>query len=199
MAMRKKIYRRIAAGGFSAFEYVRLYQGPDHLLEVYSFGYTETYRRFFFGDIQAFTIQMTTWGKIGNIVLSLTGGLLTLLVLASGGGALGGVLVGGPFALILLVNLMLGPTCATYIQTAVQRQRLRGLNRVRTVRRLLARLATQIQAAQGAVAREELLRQLRDARVHPSVRNPAAPQTAVEAPPVIDAPPVIQNPGEAAS
>jgi len=199
MAMGKKIYRRIAAGGFSAFEYVRLYQGPDHLLEVYSFGYTETYRRFFFGDIQAFTIQMTPWAKVGNIVLSLTGGFLTLLVLASGGGALGGALVGGPFAFILLVNLILGPTCATHIQTAVQLQRLRGINRVRTVRRLLARLATEIEAAQGVVTREELLRQLCDARVHPMAREPAAPQTALPAPPVIDAPPVIQNPGGAAS
>src|ERR1051325_12047208 len=149
MARAKKIYRRIGSGGFSAFDYVRLYQGPDHLLEVHSAGYAESYRRFFFTDIQSFAIEKTIWGRMGTIVLSFVGGFFLLVVLVSGGGVLAGGIIGGFFGLFLILNTLLGPTCAMYVQTAVQRQRLRAVMRVRTARRLFKRGGAEIRGAQG--------------------------------------------------
>src|ERR1051325_4684303 len=182
MARAKKIYRRIGSGGFSAFDYVRLYQGPDHLLEVHSAGYAESYRRFFFTDIQSFAIEKTIWGRMGTIVLSFVGGFFLLVVLVSGGGVLAGSIIGGFFGLFLLANTLLGPTCAMYVQTAVQRQRLRAVMRVRTAHRLLNRAASEVRAAQGGSTEEEILSLLRQAR-----QRPLTHATPMDAPPVISA------------
>ena len=189
MARSPKTYRRIGSAGFSAMEYIRLYQAPDHLLEVYSSGYTETYRRYFFQDIQAIFIEKTRWGKIANVVVGLCGLFFLMLALLNGAGWVASGIIGGFFGLFLLINSIAGPTCAVFIQTAVQRQRLRPVTRLRTARRLLKRITPFIEQAQGTLSREELLGRLRGARLMPATEAPVTSAAApVEAPPVIDAP-----------
>jgi hypothetical protein len=189
MARSPKTYRRIGAAGFSAMEYIRLYQAADHLLEVYSSGYTETYRRYFFQDIQAIFIEKTRWGNIASVVVSLTGLFFLMLALLNGAGWVAVGIIGGFFGLFLLINLIAGPTCAVFIQTAVQRQRLRPVTRLRTARRLLKRITPFIEQAQGTLSREELLDHLRGTRLMPvTAATVTSASVPVEAPPVIDAP-----------
>ena len=48
-----------------------LWLGPDHIMSVRSNGYMETYKRFYFRDIQAVVIQTTSARTIWNIVMVL--------------------------------------------------------------------------------------------------------------------------------
>src|SRR5947208_2826726 len=63
--MNDVVYQKIPGRGMRRAGWVLttgkccLWLAPDHLLAVETSGYTENYRRFFFRDIQAFTIQRT--------------------------------------------------------------------------------------------------------------------------------------------
>ena len=48
-----------------------VWMARDHLLLVSRTGYTETYKRFYFRDIQAVIIRKTATAFVGNIVLSI--------------------------------------------------------------------------------------------------------------------------------
>jgi len=129
---------------------VRLYLGPEHLLQVTSNGYSETYKRFFFQDIQVISLHKTVAGTIGNVVwASLTVTFALLAALAGGGGAVVLGMIAAVWAALLILNFEAGPTCACYIQTAVQQQRLYSLNRVKRARRVIDLLKPLIGAAQG--------------------------------------------------
>ena len=52
-------YQKLPGRGVGFTGYSRLFVGPDHLLLVWSTGYSEHYRRFFFRDIQAFLVART--------------------------------------------------------------------------------------------------------------------------------------------
>jgi len=180
MAKTQKIYKRLPGRGLAAMQNVRLYRGPDHLLQLSSTGFSEAYKRFYFRDVQAITIQKTHAGKFVN-------GFWALLVFIfglsasgmSGGAAIAMWIIAGFFGLCLLGNTIAGPTCACYIRSAVQTERLTPVNRIRTARRLLKRIRPFIDEQQGAVAREDLL--VRMAGAKPTPTNP------VDAPPVISA------------
>src|SRR5690349_19709098 len=124
-------YRRLPGTGSGAFEQVRLYLGPDHLLLVSSSGYTESYKRFYFRDIQAITVRASARGKVWNGIW----GLLTLsaaaIALQVGGVAFVVWLsIAGIFFLLLAIHFSYGPTCICHIQTAVQTRPLPSLNRL---------------------------------------------------------------------
>jgi hypothetical protein len=169
--MAEKQYRRLTwarrrQSGFVAFTYIRssLWLGEDHLLGIDSNGYSESYKRFYFQDIQAVTIRLTRRRQIWNWVL----GLPTILCVAgwgydlllggspSLGGIITGLLVTLFFALPLLINNFLGPTCACQLRTAVQTEDLPSLCRLRKTRRILDRLRPLIAQAQGQLAPEEI-------------------------------------------
>jgi hypothetical protein len=168
-----------------------LWLGSDHLLSIRSAGFQERYKRFYFRDIQALTIRNTRRRLVWNAVL----GCLTALALAVvlyatasnkyplAGGLSSLVLV---FGIPLLVNNLLGPTCACQIRTAVQTEDLPSLNRIRKTRRVLDRIRPLIAEAQGLLTPEEVaanLQQLAAANA-PDV----APTSSTPDP---DAPPVI--------
>jgi hypothetical protein len=162
----QRLTRSGSRGGFVVVFRSRgsLWLGPDHLLSVETNGYTETYKRFYFRDIQAILIQQTKsylWGNIVCGLLSLPFLIITLLAVmvapknASGwdGGTIGGVVflgcIAGLFLLILVLNLFHGRTCKVFIRTAVQIEQLPSLNRVRKAGRVLSKIRPLIAAAQG--------------------------------------------------
>lgn len=133
-----------------------LWLGPDHLLVVDTNGYTETYKRFYFRDIQSFTFALSKNRLVWNWVL----GVLTAISIMSwaayfpsnGVGITSALLAFfniAIFALPLLINNLLGPTCTCHIRTAVQTEELCPLNRLGRVRRVLDRVRPLILAAQG--------------------------------------------------
>ena len=132
-----------------------LWLGDDHLLCVDNNGYSESYKRFYFRDIQAITIRETNRRNIWNAILLLPTvicivGLLICLLPSPN---VGGVIVWTIFALLFgvpfLVNNLRGPTCACQLRTAVQVEDLPSLCRVRQTRKVLAKIRPLITAAQG--------------------------------------------------
>jgi len=169
---RRLTWARRRRSGFVAFTHTRssLWLGDDHLLGIDSNGYTESYKRFYFRDIQAVTIRLTQRRLIWNWLL----GVPTLICLAgwgydlslglgaSPGGLIAGVLVTPVFAIPLLINNLRGPTCACQFRTAVQTEDLPSLSRLPQARRILDRLHPLIAQAQGQVAPEEIGARLRE-------------------------------------
>jgi len=122
MAASKSIYRRLEGTGTTWTQYVRLYVAPDHLLQCASTGYSETYKRFYFRDIQAILIR-----KSGLWVFWLLFWLLPAMACAlvaffvpDPSAAIALWIITGALLLPLLVNILLGPTCSCHIRTAVQ-------------------------------------------------------------------------------
>jgi hypothetical protein len=172
MPRREKIYRQLPGRGITVFQLSRivtdrtsrwrprerLFQGPDHILQVAFIGFIESYKRFYYRDIQAITIRKTHLGKIWNGVC---GFFIATFALPAFNmptdAAIGMWSVSGVFGIFLLFNLLAGPTSACHIRTAVQVDLLAGVTRIRTARKLVRRIRPVIDAAQGSVSREELL------------------------------------------
>ncbi|HEX4999556.1 MAG TPA: hypothetical protein VFY29_15115 [Terriglobia bacterium] len=175
-----------AGGGLSLSRRASLWLGRDHLLQIDSTGYSETYKRFYFRDIQAIIIRPNGRRRLWNWILS----VLTALCLAFGLGTnpeLGARLIvwlilASPLVALLVVNNVFGPTCDCQVRTAVQREYLPSLSRVRRAQRVLAIVRPLIAAAQGELTREAIaagLEQLSESR-------PAGVSTAIP-PPLADA------------
>ena len=140
----------------------RLYLAADHLLAVDATVASESYRRFYFRDIEAFVIRRTAGRQIGNWVLLLLA-LLTAGPLAnvwrldrSSGGSLVAALGIAAFWLVCIaINTFRGPTCQTHVRTAVQLEHLPSLGRLPVAQRVVGSVRPLIEAAQGAVTEEE--------------------------------------------
>lgn len=172
---------------------VQLWEGREHLLLVEWTGYREYYRRFNYRDIQAFVMRQTRERVLWNIALAVPlvfcGFMLSVGITDSmqRGFAQGDValfITFGTVSLMLiagmLVNIALGPTCTCEVQTAVQSYPLPSLGRLKRAQKVIARLRPRIEAEQGQLAPDELVRRL-DSR-------PAAMAPAAEAPPVVESP-----------
>ena len=150
-------YQRLTHSGFIAVHSRgSLWLGPDHLLSVESNGYRESYKRFYFRDIQAIVIQHAKRRVIWNAILPtpLAGGLLGLLALLTAGERNEAAIILcfiflGIVLLLLVINNVLGTGCACYLRTAVQIEQLPGLYRVPKARKVLAKIRPLIIAAQG--------------------------------------------------
>ena len=153
--MTNSAYQRIAGHGLTWGGTSRVWLGADHVLLVLRRGYVEVYRRFFFNDIQALIAQPTHTGKIWNAIFGFLAALFILPALALEDVARMVMLgLGAPFIVALLFNLFRGPTCAFYVRTAVQTERLPALSRVRDADKFIARIEPLIQAAQGGLGEQ---------------------------------------------
>ena len=149
-------YRKLPGRGSGVIGSSALWEGDTHLLIVKSWPSGESYRRFFFADIQAIILRRTKKRMVINIVLGvlllLIGGPLVAAMIENSGepgwGAAGGI-VAGVFLVFIVVNSLLGPACTLHIQTAIQCERLPTVRRVRRARQLLARVLPRIAAAQA--------------------------------------------------
>lgn len=160
-------YQRLPGKGRSATAAIstrhRLWLGPDHLLAVANHGYSEEYKRFYFKDIQTILVRKTRAGAIWNAAFGAWAtAFLTLILLGLYQSwpqiyivslAVYGIV---PALVCLAVNTAKGPTCATYLRTAVQTERLYALGRQRPARRAMARIRQAVEAVQGTVGTDEL-------------------------------------------
>jgi len=167
----KKQYKRLPGRGLRVSALIvggdrqALYLGPDHLLALRRSGYDESAKRFFYNDIQAITLQTN---GVRTLIAVVTGAVLVIIGILVGlslnadsedvfyGAAVVGIIVGVPFLLVFLANLLLGPTCSAFLHTAVQIEPLSALSRVRAARKCMALLAPRIEAAQGVLSQENV-------------------------------------------
>ena len=135
----------------------RLWLGDDHLLQVESAGgYSESYRRFYFRDIQAVYLHKTkSWFAV-NLILGVLTALFLLWALSvkDTGGQIALGIITGTLGIFLLVNVLRGSTCSCRLKTAVHLEELPSLRRRRNAEKVLARLKPLIEAAQGSTAAE---------------------------------------------
>jgi hypothetical protein len=154
-------FRRLKQGGLGFNGRTSYWLGRDHLLVIEVSNYTERYRRLFFRDLQAVTMQTTqalVWGNLGLAILTVFSILgLALALLNPGTEPAGWALLAfatgcGILALLggvgLVLNWRRGPTCVVYFRTAVQTHRLRGLTRWRKAEELMAEIVPLIGSAQ---------------------------------------------------
>jgi hypothetical protein len=149
MAHKKKAYKKLPGRSFTLIDAKTLWQGDNHLLYVESLFFRESYKRFDYNDIQTIILQRTGT----HLIWSFTWGALALLF-----GIIAFLVPGPPyvsgtffsiFILALVANLMMGPSCIVYLQTAVQLQKLSSLRRVRTACKAMTRMKSLIEEKQG--------------------------------------------------
>ena len=154
--MNHKPYQRLPGRGRTWTGPSRVWLASDHVLLVLGHGFYESYRRFFFQDIQAVMVHRTHTGKIYTS-LWLFGLLFFGLLVAGVSDPTGRVILLGlavPFAVGLMINLFLGPTCVCHIRTAVQTERVPAVSRWRTAQRFVSRVSPLIATAQGDLPEE---------------------------------------------
>ncbi len=161
MAPKEKIYHRLPGRPFSPIGVSSFWNGPDHLLLVESVFFGERYRRFYYKDIQAVVMYRTGLNRVWT---ALWGALVLLF------GVVALRVEGTPFTsgtlfviclAALVANLLLGPCCRVFLQTAVQRQRLGTLRRVRTAAKAMDRIKALVEAQQGGWEKEKSVAALR--------------------------------------
>ena len=171
----KRLTRTVGGARFSVAQRSRssLWLGPDHILSIEYEYFRESYKRFYFRDIQAILVQKTIRFAVWNYILgviTLIPLIFTLAFLHKGGSGWttdAGVTVFGIitmlFALISVVHLISGPTCKTFLRTAVQIEELPSLCRAKSTRRALAKIHPLIVAAQGSeLSPEAIATQMRE-------------------------------------
>lgn len=148
---------RLAVNGASI-----LWLGDDHLLEVNTVYYSESYKFFSYGDIQALLLRETSRGLVYNSVLGAFAAAFGLAGWSMSDPTARWVFFGveGFWAVLLTINLLRGKTCRCHLQTAAGPQPLRSLNRLRPARKALRLLTEKVEAAQGALAPADAARQM---------------------------------------
>ena len=158
MAQNTSEYKKLPGSrkGFLIGKYT-LWQGSDHLLQIFSRVGVEEYKRFYFNDIQAVVTRKTAIGTIQNIFMGLLILVFTLpAIFFDGSWSIFYAIVAAVMLLLLLVGLAKGPTCKTELMTAVQTEKLHTLHRLKTTSKIMDRLRVQIQQTQGTLNHETL-------------------------------------------
>ena len=148
-------YRKFSKQRGSLLRVVRLWAASDHLLLVGSTMGFESYRRFYFRDIQALIVRRTTkranWllaNAIGFAVFAIICGSL----IASSHGkpfasdtSIAFSVITGMVAFVFLVGLVwqliLGPSCVVHLQMPNGLAKLENFDRIRAASSLRDRLA----------------------------------------------------------
>ncbi len=150
-------YRLLAKGDRRAGH---LWQGPDHLLCVetaaFLIGFSESYKRIDYKNIQAISYARTRTGMWMSIVmivmlLLLGWGIVGQINDASGASVVLSV-IAAPVLLALIVHLISGPTCICKLQTAVQFLHLKPIKRMKKAVKFAAEISPLCQAHQGGQA-----------------------------------------------
>ncbi len=176
MAKNKSIYRKLTPrrrgiGGFS-----QLWLASDHILLVRSSRFVEQYRRFALADIQAIVVtplaDHTPW-QLAALGASIVWTLVFLVVDSTAGkiffGATGAIAIGFSMA-----DIALGRRCRCYLHTAVTRELLTPVSRLRSARAFLERIRPAIEAAQGTLSFDQI-----------AAIAPAVTATPADAPPEV--------------
>lgn len=136
----------------------RMWEGPDHLLQVRYHLLFDEYRRYYFRSIQEILIERTQQYAIFAVLLGLLAAALLFLLRDAPAALLAGEVqnptnwILGFLAvlpwLFLILHLAKGPTCRVYIRTPLGRDDIGAWNRLRTVEANLRRLRSRIEEAQ---------------------------------------------------
>jgi hypothetical protein len=180
-------YKKIAstaASGRLATTTMSLWQGDDHLLQVERDGYNEVYRRFYFADIEIFSVRIDKrqW-TITFVFGALVGLFVFFAILSTGVGRAVFLGIAGFFVIPMIYNWLRGPTCVVHLTTAVQREEIASVRRVKGALRLLQAVREASAAAQGAMAPDLVRVKFEVQNATRSVAPPPLPPNMGQPPP----------------
>jgi len=145
--------------------------GDDHILKVDSTLFSESYKRFFFRDIQSLTIKTNRRWIVWNGVLAV---LLAIFLLEGfldattwSAWRITMTIMASTAAALLVINNLFGITCDVRIQTAVQTDTLPPLSRVKRANQALELIRPLIIRAQGQLTAEEVASRVRELSAPP--------------------------------
>jgi hypothetical protein len=151
-------YQRVSPRGWGLFRRQKIWKGSDHLLAVTETGYTEEFKRYYFSDIQSFTILWSKsyvgWAILWSMI-SLTAFAITV---SSSDGVSETIVFTGVFVTLLIIHLLRGPMCKCWIDTGINHDYLFAMRRVSQARRFWARVEPDLMAVQGEFSLEEMER-----------------------------------------
>lgn len=150
MSRKNKQYTRLSKRSFSLFGLNSLWNGPDHLLRVETMFVKQYYKRFFYKDIQSIVVMRTSSHIVWAFVWGIPTFFLGLLAITGTGSVYFSTISAVVFFFAMVLNLVMGPSCTVYLQTAVQRQKLSSITRVRSARKVITKIKGRIEEAQGA-------------------------------------------------
>ena len=156
MAQGEFAYRKLPGDFRGFFRRHTLWLGPDHLLQVDSSRFSETYKRFYLTDIQAIVVRKSPRFVIPYYwVLVLLGASIALAVVAATPRhaawitwVLLSAIVGVGLYLYIACVLQ---SCTCHLMTRVSNVQLRSVFRLRAARHLVAIVAPRLEALQGAL------------------------------------------------
>ena len=134
-----------------------LWLGPDHLLKVERTTSRESYKRFYYADIQSIFLEessrRTTLAIISGLIVAvrLLPFFVYLMTQRFDGFMVFCAFVALPFLLGLIVNLAMGRTCDAVLVTAVGTERLSSLCRLPKAIRALGEITAEVEKAQGSL------------------------------------------------
>lgn len=155
----KNTYAKLAKkkGNFSL---TSLHMGETHLLYVRHESIAESYKRFYYDEICALITVKTAVGLWLNIILGVGACSLAVVALINWNSPIGsGPSIAAGISALILFGLLLhftlqGATCQTVIQTAVNREVISCLDRIKkteAILRLIGERITQVQGPMGTV------------------------------------------------
>lgn len=149
-------------------EIFSLWLGKDHLLLVCREQYTETYKRFFFKDIQALVLLRTRASTVYNLILGSVASLLGIAVVLGlvehwEPAATVAVIVLETITMIaFVVNLWRGPSCQCHILTSVQTERIHTLTRLKSATKVVNTIRDAVERVQGSLSSGQATRSWMD-------------------------------------
>ncbi len=153
---KKPIYRKLTGKKRGLLGFSQLWLAPDHILLVKSTRFAEQYQRFAFADIQSIVVtQLPDQIAVQILVLA---GIVAGAVGYFSVDLLFFKIVLAALALICLaimfVNIAAGPRCRCVLQTAISRETLAPVARIRTARAMLQKIRPLIENVQGTLTPE---------------------------------------------
>ena len=139
-----------------------MWEGPDHFLFIETQAFvarvSESYRRIDFRNVQAVSITRTQhriWYNVVGVLLLALGvwSSVTAQTDNSPGLHVFGLLFGVPGLIVILANLLKGPTVRAKILTAVQVLTVKGIKRQKAAQKLATRAAELCMIHQGGLPR----------------------------------------------
>ena len=159
MAKPPKIYQRLTRPRSGLGSYASLWMAADHLMVVTSVGFSESYQRYFFRDIQAFFVLKSSryfyFNLVAGLITFLTGLWAGVGIVQAGGwdaGPTAIMFVFVPALAVLITNLIKGSSCQVKVITALQKTELAPLSRQRKTRKVMAKIEPLIREAQQRLA-----------------------------------------------
>ena len=173
-------YTRLTRKKGSLLGFSQAWLAKDHLLIVNSLGFVERYQRFALADIQSIVVserpRVSIWSVLAGVA-SLA--WMSLAFRTSTPFSQGFFVITGLIGLVLvIVDLARGPRCRCIVQTAVSREILRPVSRVRTARKVLRQVGAAIDEIQGCKEVGELA--VEEASVAPWAVSPSLDESPPE-------------------